>query len=237
MKHTIHKSVGKLIMGATLMLAIGGSFANAETIFLNFATEDNPIINAAGWQTIWYEQDPGNYGVFNQGNLVQTITTEIGEQTFTLEEGINAGTYIANNWHTVTGEGFYFNMDASRSFNLSGFTEGDQISVYAISAWKGNVNAGMVTIGSETTQALALDFASNNSGIPTIDNFTLINSTPFTVGADGLLTGSFNWNTVSGIEGDIGGLILVVTSVPEPSTWLLLAGGVSLLAVLRRRRR
>ncbi|MDR1145893.1 MAG: PEP-CTERM sorting domain-containing protein [Verrucomicrobiales bacterium] len=95
-----------------------------------------------------------------------------------------------------------------------------------------NGGAAMVTIEGETTQALAVNFT---SGTPTIDNFTLINSTPFVVEADGLLKGSFNWDPVISGEGDIGGMILVITPIPEPSTWLLLTGGVSLLAVLRRR--
>ncbi|MDR1305744.1 MAG: PEP-CTERM sorting domain-containing protein [Verrucomicrobiales bacterium] len=234
MKNIIHKSAGKLIMGATLMLTLGGSFASAETIFLDFTTtSSNPP--PAGWQAVWYQYGEGNIA-FNQGDLAQTFTTVLGSQTFTLQGGSGnaVGAYLnTSNAIPIMRDGFYFNMDASRSFSLSGFNEGDQISVYAISGWKGNANAGVVTIGSETTQALSVNFT---SGTPTIDNFTLINSTPFVVGVDGLLTGSFNWDTVISGEGDIGGMIFVVTSIiPEPSAWLLLAGGVSLLAVLRRR--
>ncbi|MDR1146378.1 MAG: PEP-CTERM sorting domain-containing protein [Verrucomicrobiales bacterium] len=238
----IHKSIGKLIMVSTLILTISGSFANAETILLNFATTNptNPALADAGWLSIWYSQvpNPTYFPVrFTSGDLEQTFTTVIGSQIFTLQgaaEG-TVGSYINGDkaaTSPVTGEGFYVSSAHSRPFSLSGFSEGDQISVYAISAWDGNSRAGMVTIGSETTQALAVDFI---SGLPTIDNFTLINNTPFTVSADGLLTGFFNWNTAAGSEGQIGGLILVVTPVPEPSTWLLLAGGVSLLAALRRR--
>jgi hypothetical protein len=262
MKNIIHQSTGKLIMGATLLLAIGGSFANAETVMLEFRVANDNVANAAveaaGFLPVYHAnylyEGPSsnntkhNYAQWYLDNLVASLNTSVGDLTITIT-GASGNAFGGHKWQgginepaeeeaalytgatTFTGEGIYFNT-TDLPFTIAGFHAGDQISVYALGS--NAASSARVTIGSETNHAIAVGYSDGNAVSPTIDNFTLINATPFTVGDDGLLTGLFS-NNSSGAEGRLSGMILVVTPIPEPSTWALIVTGVALLAVLRRR--
>ncbi|MDR1145021.1 MAG: PEP-CTERM sorting domain-containing protein [Verrucomicrobiales bacterium] len=95
-----------------------------------------------------------------------------------------------------------------------------------------------------TDQYDALDLTHTN-GLQLIgDNYTLTVNNPNVVAVENLtilsgLTSGFdadNWSITSGYELSLNGTNLVLNTIPEPSTWLLLGTGVALLAFLRRRR-
>jgi hypothetical protein len=259
MKNIIHQSTGKLIMGATLLLAIGGSFVNAETVMLEFRVANDNVANAAvaaaGFLPVYHagylysgtgSADKHNYAQTYPVDLVENLNASVGELTITITGNNAFGGHVWQGGVTqpedpalyvgssiFMGEGFYFNT-TDVPFTIAGFNEGDQISVYALYAGNNSAQSARVTIGSETNHAAAVDYNWGSTESPTIDNFTLINTIPFTVGADRSLTGSFS-NNSTGVEGRISGMILVVTPIPEPSTWALIVTGVVLLAVLRLR--
>ncbi|MDR1146585.1 MAG: autotransporter-associated beta strand repeat-containing protein, partial [Verrucomicrobiales bacterium] len=76
------------------------------------------------------------------------------------------------------------------------------------------------------------------------DNYTLTVNNPNMVAVDhltilsGLASGfnADNWSITSGYELSLNGTDLVLNTIPEPSTWLLLGTGAALLVFLRRRR-
>ncbi|MDR1305889.1 MAG: autotransporter-associated beta strand repeat-containing protein [Verrucomicrobiales bacterium] len=76
------------------------------------------------------------------------------------------------------------------------------------------------------------------------NNYTLTVNNPNTVAVENFvilsgLTSGFdadNWSVTGGYELFLDGTDLVLNTIPEPSTWLLLGTGVALLAFLRRRR-
>jgi autotransporter-associated beta strand protein len=91
-----------------------------------------------------------------------------------------------------------------------------------------------------------LSFTDNIYGLELMNGsyYTLTVNNPNAVAVDHLtilsgLTSGFdadNWSITSGYELSLNGTNLVLNTIPEPSTWLLLGTGVALLACLRRRR-
>jgi autotransporter-associated beta strand protein len=97
----------------------------------------------------------------------------------------------------------------------------------------------------DTTSYDTLTFTDNTYGLQLNgDNYTLTVNNPNTVAVENFvilsgLTSGFdadNWSVTGGYELFLDGTDLVLNTIPEPSTWLLLGTGVALLAFLRRRR-
>ena len=137
----------------------------------------------------------------------------------------------------LTGDGFFVNAGTSpASFVLSGLAPGSTVTLYGIQGWNTG-SGGFVSFGTGTLVDLNLSNGSPGT-TPTLADFTLVGSA--TVPAGGTLSGSlFNSNgVITRGEGQIGGLIIQISAVPEPSSIaLLFCGGIVGAGALWLRRR
>jgi len=102
-----------------------------------------------------------------------------------------------------------------------------------VSGWDGTGRGGYVTFGTESANAAVVG---DPGTTPSLANFTQINSTAVAADLSGIVSGTFlGHNGTPGQEGQFGGLIVQVVTVPEPSTYALLAIGAAGLALLRYR--
>jgi len=164
--------------------------------------------------------------------------------TLTFSTGTGDAEVIVKGWATgdssnlLTSSGWFVGGSSSFGFSIGGLSAGDLVTVYSLAAWAGNNNAGYISIGSgasdlaNATQALTVGTPGNT---PTLSNFTKINSTPVEVDAGETSVDGRFWG--GGHEGQFGGLVVEVESVPEPATWAMMLGGLGVLVSVNRFRK
>ena len=121
---------------------------------------------------------------------------------------------------------------SSSSSDIFGF-DGDGICTFI-----GPGGSEPSSLGSYCTisQASGVDPGDYQGPLNTFSNIMNFNETG-TVNIAGLGAGQTTFFSLEGAPADIGGGIIVTGGTPEPSTWLLLAGGLGLVAYLGRRRK
>jgi len=175
----------------------GGNYTSGwNPVYGNFLADTAPasIGNIDG---LGYNFSINHVGVYDNGNAAEPLT-ESGFYTF----GDNA------NDHT---------------FTLSGLAAGETVSLYACAAWDGNGRGGYVVFGNSGVNGVQAQTIGDPGTSPTLANLTLIGTA--TVDNTGTLQGTLNGagGVGSASEGQLGGVVFEITSVPEPVT-LTLAG-------------
>jgi hypothetical protein len=143
-----------------------------------------------------------------------------------------------NATESLTRSGFYtFGNDANdQAFTLSGLAAGETVSRYACAAWDENGRGGCVVFGDSGINGVQAQTVGDPGTAPTLANLTLIGTA--TVDGSGILTGTLNGAGgvgSIGSEGQVGGFIFEITSVPEPGTLALAGLGVAALVMVRRK--
>lgn len=175
--------------------------------------------------------------------LVPANFNTLEAESWTLAPGITLSFDSINNYtigsatNPVIADGLFTSL--SSTFVLSGLTPGSTVTLYAIDAWDGTARAAAVSFGGGalvSTGTAPNDGAGGSTPGLNVgpENMVLIASN-VVVGGDGSLSGLVTSNGFQ--EGQLGGFIIQVTAVPEPSTWLLLGFGAAVVLVLRVRRR
>lgn len=216
-------SSGTLILTGTASTYTGGTTVSGGTLLINNASG-----NALGTGAVVVNTGALGGTGFTAANV--TIGNASGTQDATISPG-SGGTGV----FTTTGS-LSLLSDAVFAFELNGATG----SVAA-----DRIVANGVAVDSGATFSFTL--LGGLSGLQVNDEFKIIDNT----GA-GNITGQFS-NLIAGGTYDAGGgltftvggssgvygndLVLTVATVPEPSTWGLLAAGMTVLVVLRHRRR
>lgn len=213
--------------GATIVnagtLVINGSIAGSGVTVNNGATlGGDGVINTGVTVKSGATLSPGN----SPGLLTQGATT--------LEGG---GNY---NWQLLDATG-----DAGIGFDSINLTAGNALTITATEGDEFHINLWTLSGISPDVNGDALNFnsASNYDWtlISTDQTIVGFDATKFviTIGAangtsgfSNAYTGSFSVALADGGTD----LVLVYNAIPEPSTWLLLAGGLTFTMILRRRR-
>ena len=137
----------------------------------------------------------------------------------------------------LTESGFYTygNNDNDHTFTLSGLAAGSSVSLYACAAWDGNGRGGVVVFGDSGANGVQAQTIGDPGTSPTLANLTLIGTA--TVDDTGTLQGILNGagGVGTATEGQLGGVVFVITSVPEPGTLALAGLGLAVLAVACRK--
>jgi hypothetical protein len=177
----------------------------------------NPITTPVGWTLLPY------------GNLYQSPNIW-GSPSFPNPDGNHPGLTLSfgniSGWSTASGQSNganssgvvgistngFFNYGSKGSglpatFTLSGLPVGQCVSVYAVDGWGGAAYAPVVVYGGETNTVTASSFDAS----PTIGEFQYLGTA---IATNGIVTGS--WTGIGGPtnEGQIGGMIIQVQSLP-----------------------
>jgi hypothetical protein len=177
----------------------------------------NPITIPAGWTLLAY------------GDLYQSPNIW-GSPSFPNPGGNNPGLTLSfgniSGWSTASGEttganssavvgistNGFFNYgskgsDLPATFTLSGVPAGECVSIYAVEGWNGASLAPVITYGGQTTTVTA----SSVDASPAIGEFQYVGTA---IATNGIVTGS--WAGIGGptVEGDLGGMIIQIQSIP-----------------------
>lgn len=125
----------------------------------------------------------------------------------------------ANPAQPLTSDGWYYQINGN-TFTLSGLLPGDTVSLWATLAWDGAGRAGRISFDGGPTNSLATGNIAAGTA-PGKTDMVLVASSVIATGSS--LSGQFVL-PISG-EGQFGGFILQVQSIPEPSVMLLLLLG------------
>jgi hypothetical protein len=186
----------------------GGAFTTGwNPVYANFLS-DTPTASISNIDGLGYDFAINHVGVYDNGNATESLT-RAGFYTF----GDN------NNDH---------------SFTISGLNPGDSVTLFACAAWDGNGRGGYMVFGDSGAAGVWAQTINDPGTSPTVANLTLIGTA--IADGSGILTGTLNGaaGVGSASEGQIGGIILQIVSVPEPSSVALIAA--ALLALVRRQR-
>jgi hypothetical protein len=194
----------------------------AVTLNLDFgaatdANPQNPITVPSGWSLLAY------------GNLY-TSPEVWGSPSFPNPDGNNPGLTLSfgniSGWSTASGQtsganssavvgistNGFFNYGSKGSglpatFTLSGVPLGQCVSIYAVDGWGGAADAPVIVYGDQTNTVTAASFDAS----PSIGEFQYVGTA---VATNGVVTGS--WTGIGGplTEGQIGGMIIQVQSIP-----------------------
>jgi len=228
-------SIRSLAIAVTACLFSGAASIQAAPIIykLDFGTTVSPVttgFTAVGPETSWTVIPSLTLNNISGVGGSATINATFGN--------FRAGDAGPGSTQPLTTDGFYIPaFGSAATFTFSNLTEGSTVDLYGISAWYSNVSndyASRVTFGNGTAVAAAT-IGDPVGTAPTRANFTYIGSA--VVGISGSLSGSFQTGLTDEYEGQLGGLWIEVTAIPEPSTLAMLLGGVGLLAFRRRMRR
>lgn len=180
-------------------------------------------------------------------NYKPTNFNALEAETFSIGNGLTLSFDLINNYTTtnttinpLTAGGLFAPIGVTSNFQLSGLTPGSTVTLYAIGAWDGPGRAAFVSFaGSGLVDTAGNPPAGDQPAIPgfnpTTADFKLINMDAL-VGGSGILFGTVD--SGGRIEGQLGGFIISVNAVPEPSTWaMLVAGAGTMLVVVARRRK
>jgi hypothetical protein len=187
----------------------GGNYTSGwNPVYGNFLADTTPasINNIDG---LGYNFSINHVGVYDNGNATESLTRS-GFYTF----GDNG------NDHT---------------FTLSGLAAGASVSLYACAAWDGNGRGGYVVFGDSGASGIQAQTIGDPGTSPTLANFTLIGTA--TADGTGTLQGTLNGSggVGSATEGQLGGVVFAITTVPEPGTLALAGLGFATIAALRRK--
>jgi hypothetical protein len=185
------------------------------------ATDSNPgnlITVPAGWSLLAYGdlyQQPNIWGSpsfpnpdGNNPGLTLSFGNISGWSTASTETGANNSVVVG-----ISTNGF-FNYGSEpagnglpATFTLTGVPVGECVSIYAVNSWSGMANAPVITYGGQTTTVTAASFG----GSPALGEFQCLGTA---IATNGTVTGS--WTGIGGTttEGQIGGMIIQVQSVP-----------------------
>ncbi len=177
----------------------------------------NPITIPAGWSLLAY------------GNIY-LVPNIWGSPSFPNPDGHNPGLTLSfgniSGWSTASGEtnGAYssavagistngfFNYGSKGSglpatFTLSGVPVGQCVSIYAVDGWNGAALAPVIIYGGQTNTVTAGSFDVS----PAIEEFQYVGTA---IATNDCVTGS--WTGIGGptVEGQIGGMIIQVQSIP-----------------------
>lgn len=176
----------------------------------------NPITIPAGWSLLAFGDLYQNPQVFgspsfpnpdgNNPGLTLSFGDISGWSTASTEAGANGNTVVG-----ISTNGFFNygskGSDVPATFSLSGIPTGECVSIYAVDGWNGATNAPVIIYGGETNTVTAASFDAS----PTIGEFQYIGTA---VATNGVVSGS--WTGLGGpaTEGQIGGMIIQVQSIP-----------------------
>lgn len=179
-----------------------------------------------------------------------TVTLS-GANTFTGATMVNAGTLalgsagsLASTSYTIS-DGAIFNASAKTSYSLAAVAT--TIGVGATTSGFFNGPTGALTLGNSLTLNFSTSLIADGQTYNLFDfgsktgDFSSVNLTGSIVGSL-LLTGADTWTGLVGgydftFNQATGSLLVTTSSVPEPSTYALLLGGMGLTAALIHRRR
>src|SRR5208282_2119781 len=181
------------------------------------ANPTNPITPPAGWSLLAY------------GDLYQNPNIW-GSPAFPNPDGNHPGLTLSfgniSGWSTASGEANganssaivgistngFFNYGSKggglpATFTLSGVPVGECVSIYAVDGWNGATNAPVIIYGGQTNTVTAASFDVS----PTIGEFQYVGTA---IATNGSVSGS--WTGIGGptTEGQIGGMIIQVQSIP-----------------------
>ena len=186
----------------------GGPYTTGwDPVYANFLA-NTPTASIANIDGLGYNFSIDNVGVYDNGNAAESLTRS----------------------------GFYTFDDNTldHNFTLSGLIAGESVNLYASAAWDGNGRGGYVVFGNSGASGVQAQTIGDPGTSPTLANLTLIGTA--ISDASGVLQGSLNGAGGVGdaSEGQLGGVIFVITPVPEPGTLALV--GLGAAAMLFRRR-
>ena len=181
------------------------------------ANNSNPINIPAGWSLL-------AYGDLNQNPNIQ------GSPSFANPDGHNPSLTLSfgniSGWSTASSEFTGANSSAvvgistngfinygskgsglPATFTLSGIPTGECVSIYAVDGWDGAGNAPVIVFGGQTNTVTASSFDTT----PNIGEFQYVGTE---IATNGSVSGS--WTGIGGslTEGQIGGMIIKVQSIP-----------------------
>lgn len=214
-----------LTLAVALLLALPGAPAAVITLQLDFGSATSPV--AAG-----YTRVEGNF----LANTPTASVTNIDGTGYNFSVN-NVGVFSFDNLSDpLITDGFYTfgNNTLDHTFTISGLAPGDEVAIYALAAWDGNGRGAQIIYDGSTVQAQTIGTPGTT---PTLANFTFIGSD--IANGSGIVTGTLNgagFPGDPGSEGQVGGFVIQVTTVPEPTTTLLVSAACGALLVIRRRR-
>ncbi len=180
------------------------------------ANPTNPITPPAGWSLLAFGdlyQDPEIWGSpsfpnpdGNHPGLTLSFGNISGWSTGSTEAGANNPAVVG-----ISENGF-FNYGSRGSglpatFTLTGVPVGECVSIYAVDGWNGASNAPVIVYGGQTNTVTA----SSSDASPTIGEFQYVGTA---IATNGSVTGSWTGTNGPTTEGQIGGMIIQVQSVP-----------------------
>ena len=210
----------KLALIALAFAAAQGAFAQTQ-FNLDFSPAPPDTVPTVGYQSLF--NGPNNA-------VVDPAAFDLGPGSGITLDFSSVGSWENNTpGQPLAGDGLYVANGAPATYTLAGLAPGSTVSVYAIRGW--NRGAQLSFDGG----ALVSTQSDNQGGLtPTVADFFLIGTA--TVPAGGSLSGMFTANA-NGDEGQLGGMIIQISAVPEPSSVALVFCGSALVAFLWYRRR
>jgi hypothetical protein len=217
----------KLCLAVTILGLLAATHAQAQ-IYLLLDFTGGSGAYTAGWNPVY-----GNF-------LADTPTAAINNidgmgYNFSIN---HVGVYDNGNAaESLTRSGFYTFGDNTldHTFTLNGVTTGDAVALYACAAWDGNGRGGVIVYGNTGPSGVQAQTIGDPGTSPTLANLTLIGTA--TADASGAVQGTLNGagGVGSATEGQLGGVVFVIQSVPEPATLALAGFGIAAMFIFRRR--
>lgn len=214
-----------LILAAALAISLPAARAAVITLQLDFGSSTSPV--ATGYTAV-----VGNF----LSNTPTASVTNIDGTGYNFSVN-NVGVFSFDSLtEPLITDGFYtFGNDTlDHTFTISGLAPGDEVAIYALAAWDGNGRGAQIVYDGSTVQAQTIGTPGTT---PTLANFTFIGSD--IANGSGIVTGTLNgagFPGAPGSEGQVGGFVIQVTTVPEPTTALLVGAGFGTVLFFRRRR-